>query len=70
VIETTGTEDKIDSLVEVLRPYGVVEMVRTGRGRRWRAGSRRAPNRAANCAGVDGGGHQRRRQQLFGVEEL
>jgi acetolactate synthase-1/3 small subunit len=31
VIETTGTEDKIDSLVEVLRPYGVTEMVRTGR---------------------------------------
>src|SRR5262245_57872599 len=31
VIETTDTEDKIDSLVEVLRPYGVVEMVRTGR---------------------------------------
>jgi len=31
VIETTGTEDKIDSLVEVLRPYGVSEMVRTGR---------------------------------------
>ena len=31
MIETTGTEDKIDSLVEVLRPYGVVEMVRTGR---------------------------------------
>ena len=38
-IEITGTEDKIDSLVEVLRPYGVLEMVRTGivamrRGRR------------------------------------
>src|SRR6266513_2656744 len=31
VIETTGTEDKIDSLVEVLRPYGLIEMVRTGR---------------------------------------
>lgn len=31
VIETTGTEEKIDSLVEVLRPYGVMEMVRTGR---------------------------------------
>jgi acetolactate synthase-1/3 small subunit len=31
VIETTGTEDKIDSLVEALRPYGVIEMVRTGR---------------------------------------
>src|SRR5918912_1344204 len=31
VIETTGTEDKIDSLVEVLRPFGVKELVRTGR---------------------------------------
>ena len=31
VIETTGTEDKIDSLLEVLRPYGVMEMARTGR---------------------------------------
>ena len=30
VIEATGTEDKIDSLLEVVRPYGVVEMVRTG----------------------------------------
>ena len=29
-IEITGTEDKIDSLLEVLRPYGVIEMVRTG----------------------------------------
>lgn len=31
VIETTGTEDKIDGLLEVLRPYGVIELVRTGR---------------------------------------
>jgi acetolactate synthase-1/3 small subunit len=31
VIEVTGTEDKIDSMLEVLRPYGVLEMVRTGR---------------------------------------
>ena len=31
VIETTGAEDKIDSFVEVLKPYGVIEMVRTGR---------------------------------------
>ena len=30
-IEITGTEDKIDRLLEVLRPYGVMEMVRTGR---------------------------------------
>lgn len=31
VIEATGTEDKIDGLVEVLRPYGILELVRTGR---------------------------------------
>jgi acetolactate synthase-1/3 small subunit len=30
VIEATGTEDKIESLLEVLKPYGVSEMVRTG----------------------------------------
>jgi acetolactate synthase I/III small subunit len=31
VIETTGTEDKVDGLLQVLRPFGVKEMVRTGR---------------------------------------
>ena len=31
VIETTGTEEKIDGLLEVLRPYGIIELVRTGR---------------------------------------
>jgi acetolactate synthase-1/3 small subunit len=31
VIEVTGTEDKIDGIVDVLRPYGVLEMARTGR---------------------------------------
>ncbi len=31
MIEITGTEDKIDGLLEVLRPYGIIEMVRTGR---------------------------------------
>lgn len=30
-VEVTGTEDKIDGLVEVLRPFGILEMVRTGR---------------------------------------
>jgi acetolactate synthase-1/3 small subunit len=29
-IEITGTEDKIDGLLEVLHPFGVLEMVRTG----------------------------------------
>jgi len=31
VVEITGAEDKIDGLLEVLRPYGILEMVRTGR---------------------------------------
>jgi len=30
VIEITGTEEKIDRLLEVLNPFGVLEMVRTG----------------------------------------
>lgn len=29
-VEITGTEDKIDGLQEVLEPFGVVEMARTG----------------------------------------
>jgi len=31
VVEITGTESKVDGLVEVLRPFGITEMVRTGR---------------------------------------
>ena len=30
IVEITGTEDKIYSLAEVLRPFGILEMVRTG----------------------------------------
>ncbi len=30
IIEITGDEDKIDGFVDVLRPYGIIEMVRTG----------------------------------------
>jgi len=29
-LEITGGEEKIDGLLELLRPYGVLEMVRTG----------------------------------------
>ncbi|MCA1553444.1 MAG: acetolactate synthase small subunit [Chloroflexi bacterium] len=31
MIEVTGTEQKVDSLVELFKPFGIVEMVRTGR---------------------------------------
>jgi acetolactate synthase-1/3 small subunit len=30
VVEITGTEDKLEGLVELLRPIGIIEMVRTG----------------------------------------
>jgi acetolactate synthase-1/3 small subunit len=31
IIEVTGTEDKVDAILEMLRPYGIKELVRTGR---------------------------------------
>jgi acetolactate synthase I/III small subunit len=31
VIEVTGTEDKIDALIELLKPIGIKEIVRTGK---------------------------------------
>ena len=31
IVEVSGTVDKIDGLLEVLRPFGVLEMTRTGR---------------------------------------
>jgi len=30
IVESTGTEDKIESLLELLKPIGILEMVRTG----------------------------------------
>jgi acetolactate synthase I/III small subunit len=30
IVEATGAQDKLDGLIEVLRPFGVLEMVRTG----------------------------------------
>ena len=57
-IEVTGTEDKIDSMLEVLRPYGVLEMVRTGRV---------AMSRGSHTPDLNGLGrpcnHDRRRMQ-------
>jgi len=30
IIETTGTQEKLDGLIEVLQPFGILELVRTG----------------------------------------
>ncbi len=55
-IEITGTEDKIDGLIEVLRPFGVQEMVRTGivaMRRRARTSQTATSNEAANAAAAE-----------------
>jgi acetolactate synthase-1/3 small subunit len=52
VVETTGTEEKIDRLLDVLRPYGVLEMVRTGRVAMAR-GARPAPTVRDRFAGAE-----------------
>jgi acetolactate synthase-1/3 small subunit len=55
IVEITGTEDKIDGLLDVLRPYGVLEMVRTGRvamsrgGQEQRSARRRLKPEAAEA---------------------
>jgi acetolactate synthase I/III small subunit len=54
IVEITGTEDKIESLVELLRPLGIVEMVRTGQV----AMTRGALSGARYIAGIDGNGHR------------
>src|SRR6185436_1695485 len=46
IVEITGTEDKIEGMIELLRPVGIVEMVRAGRVAMTRganAGIRRMP---------------------------
>ena len=64
IIEITGTEDKIDGLLEVLRPYGVLEMVRTGRvamSRGLRSATAQTGRRAS----------PRRRERIsFGIDRL
>lgn len=54
IVEITGTEDKIEGMIELLRPFGVAEMVRTGQISMMRgahAGIRRT-------AGANGNGEQ------------
>jgi len=51
IVEVSGTVDKIDGLLEVLRPFGVLEMARTGRIAMTRGGDLlRPPAEAANKA--------------------
>jgi len=57
-LEITGAEDKIDGLLELLRPYGVLEMVRTGivamrRGSKSADAASPAESTATSAAGDD-----------------
>jgi len=51
IVEITGAEDKIDGLLEVLRPYGILEMVRTGR-----VSMARGAKAASAAVSANGGG--------------
>jgi acetolactate synthase-1/3 small subunit len=51
IVEISGTVDKIDGLLEVLRPFGVLEMSRTGRIAMTRGGDLLQPP-VAEDAGV------------------
>ena len=53
IVEITGTEEKIDGLVEMLRPFGVIEMARTGRLSMARG---RPSGRAEAAEGTEHGG--------------
>jgi acetolactate synthase-1/3 small subunit len=44
MVEVTGTEDKISGLMEILRPFGILEMVRTGRVAMVRGGNGKDSN--------------------------
>jgi acetolactate synthase I/III small subunit len=48
IIEISGSVDKIDGLLEVLRPYGVLEMVRSGRISMTRGGDLLQPPTASD----------------------
>lgn len=50
VIETTGTEDKIDAIVAMLTPFGLKELVRTGRVAMVRGGAATVAAPTANGA--------------------
>ena len=54
IVEATGTEDKVEGMIELLRPFGIMEMVRTGQVAMTRgehSGVRRTPGAHGNGNG-------------------
>jgi acetolactate synthase I/III small subunit len=52
MIEISGQERKIQAFIELMRPFGIVELVRTGRIAMVRGGKRLVPEPAANQPGT------------------
>ena len=61
MVEVTGPESKVDSLLSLLRPFGIKEMVRTGRISMMRgvSGSLRAPEEETDGRVRGNGGNHR-----------
>jgi acetolactate synthase-1/3 small subunit len=65
IVEATGTEDKIEGMIELLRPIGIMEMVRTGQiamTRGEHSGIRRTP-------GANGNGNGWHPEEVSGLAE-
>jgi len=54
IVEITGTEDKVEGLLEVLKPFGILELARTGRIAMTRGADGPTINHALNPAQVTG----------------
>ena len=55
-VEATGTQDKMDGLIEALRPFGILELVRTGAVAMTRGGpfaSASVPDSVSESAEID-----------------
>ncbi len=51
MIEISGQEKKIEAFIELMRPFGIIELVRTGRIAMVRGGQDRTPSR--RCTGAE-----------------
>jgi acetolactate synthase I/III small subunit len=54
IVETTGTQEKLDGLIEVLRPFGILELVRTGAVAMLRGPGTGAPDEEQETEAEDG----------------